>query len=427
MRLLGYCDKYVDYMQKKCKASCTLCHCGVLSETMDRAKAINVVLVGSKFGQNEMHWKAQVDRIYGIFDAYPPLHADAVEQLNVYYVRTPVPGDDGTKCWYGCGGIDRLLCCDAAFFERHVTGKCGTGLKYQITVVHNDKKYGGSGGRIGTTSIASSAPLIAIHELGHSMFGLGDEYTSNNHGDKPNCDRSAGCTKWADMIGQFEGAACLPGHCGGGEYNAPGEKTIMQSLWWEGTFGPVNERITCCTYLLETTSYPKYCKPFDSGSFDLKSYCETYVWKRQVSLLESSEEVVTRTAQGSHYVHVDEPVEWQLVKTKQGKWRCGKLGVLSPGEYPRDEVEGDLELPRTGDRILVEVLAEDWAGDQQKSKKTVLRKLFFNEFDTVDIPPHMEDEPDDEVGGEASEERSDINVILSQGEVCRIARQPKLG
>jgi len=394
---------------------------------MDRAKAINVVLVGSKFGQNETHWKAQVDWIYGKFDAYPPLHADVVEQLNVYYVRTPVPGDDGAKCWYGCSGIDRLLCCDGAFFERHVTGKCGTGLKYQIIVVHNDKKHGGAGGRIGTTSIASSAPLIAIHELGHSMFELGDEYSySNIHRDYANCDRSAGCPKWADMIGQFEGAACVPGHCGGGEYNAPGSNTLMKSLSSRATLGPVNERITCCKYLLDTTSYPEYCKPFDSGSFDLKSYCQTYVWKRQVSFLEGGEEVVTGMAQGIHYMHVDEPVEWQLVKTKKGKWRCEKLGIVSPGEYPRDEVEGDLELPRTGDRILVEILAEDGAGNQQKGKNaTVLRKLFFNEFDTVEIPPQMEDEPDDEVGAEASEERSDINMILRQGEACRIARQPK--
>ncbi len=48
----------------------------------------------------------------------------------------------------------------------------------QILVVHNDPTYGGSGGTVGTVSIDSSAPQIAVHELGHSLFSLGDEYVA---------------------------------------------------------------------------------------------------------------------------------------------------------------------------------------------------------------------------------------------------------
>jgi hypothetical protein len=45
-----------------------------------------------------------------------------------------------------------------------------------VVVIVNSTQYGGSGGQIATTSISGSDwPFIAIHEYGHSAFGLGDE------------------------------------------------------------------------------------------------------------------------------------------------------------------------------------------------------------------------------------------------------------
>ena len=43
-------------------------------------------------------------------------------------------------------------------------------------VVVNSTIYGGSGGAIGTYSLAGGATEIAIHEMGHTAFGLADEY-----------------------------------------------------------------------------------------------------------------------------------------------------------------------------------------------------------------------------------------------------------
>jgi hypothetical protein len=42
----------------------------------------------------------------------------------------------------------------------------------------NDTTYGGSGGVPAVTSLNSASPEIAIHELGHSFAGLGDEYSA---------------------------------------------------------------------------------------------------------------------------------------------------------------------------------------------------------------------------------------------------------
>ena len=43
-------------------------------------------------------------------------------------------------------------------------------------VVVNSTIYGGSGGSVGTYSLAGGATEIAIHEMGHTAFGLADEY-----------------------------------------------------------------------------------------------------------------------------------------------------------------------------------------------------------------------------------------------------------
>jgi hypothetical protein len=43
-------------------------------------------------------------------------------------------------------------------------------------VVVNTSAYGGSGGPLAVYSLAPDAELIALHEMGHSAFGLADEY-----------------------------------------------------------------------------------------------------------------------------------------------------------------------------------------------------------------------------------------------------------
>ena len=45
-----------------------------------------------------------------------------------------------------------------------------------IMVMVNDPQYGGSGGEIAVFSVHEAAPLIAVHEFGHTHGGLADEY-----------------------------------------------------------------------------------------------------------------------------------------------------------------------------------------------------------------------------------------------------------
>ncbi len=79
--------------------------------------------------------------------------------------------------------------------------------EYDLRVlIVNDAEYGGAGGEILVTSLAPSSLEVAVHELGHTFAGLGDEYDSANPAfpdtEEPNTTRETNRTqvKWRDWI-----------------------------------------------------------------------------------------------------------------------------------------------------------------------------------------------------------------------------------
>jgi hypothetical protein len=106
-----------------------------------------------------------------------------------------VDADDGParkntafKSRYGVSKIDRLLAPrDEAAVRAAVDRAPGCEM---ILILVNDQKFGGSGGKLESTvplsvcSTESTAFLTAIHELGHSFAGLGDEYADPPTADK---------------------------------------------------------------------------------------------------------------------------------------------------------------------------------------------------------------------------------------------------
>ncbi|HEX8877406.1 MAG TPA: M64 family metallopeptidase [Phycisphaerales bacterium] len=79
---------------------------------------------------------------------------------------------------YWCGGTERLLCVDVSACYSYAAN--APQPFDQILAVANSQKYGGAGypsSNVGTYAGGNgSAPLIAIHELGHSLGDLADEY-----------------------------------------------------------------------------------------------------------------------------------------------------------------------------------------------------------------------------------------------------------
>lgn len=103
-------------------------------------------------------------------------------------------------CYYNCGGIPRLICCDNTAVYNAVAA-CPND---EILVIVNDSTYGGSGGSYAVSYKGN--PMVMVHEFGHSFASLYDEYNSYtvNGGGSAwaiNCDDQAGCPKWSATSG----------------------------------------------------------------------------------------------------------------------------------------------------------------------------------------------------------------------------------
>lgn len=115
---------------------------------------------------------------------------------------------DATFCSVGPGGVrlDRLLTVDTGLALSVASAQVP--LRHQVLCFVNSSKYGGSGGIIATCSTNAQASDIAIHEMGHSAFGLADEYGGNGIGtpsgepSQPNVtrDTNRATNKWRDLI-----------------------------------------------------------------------------------------------------------------------------------------------------------------------------------------------------------------------------------
>ena len=119
--------------------------------------------------------------------------------------------DTAYGCYYGCGGIDRLLCCN----DSKVMGAVNSQVPQAdgVLVLVNDPTYGGAGGfNYATSYTGDVGALVAAHEVGHSLVGLWDEYSygySTNVGEGLNCTANPNDPPWAHWldegdVGAFE-------------------------------------------------------------------------------------------------------------------------------------------------------------------------------------------------------------------------------
>jgi IgA Peptidase M64 len=161
--------------------------------------------------------------------------------------------------FFYCGEIERLLCVDGSKVLTYVSSHVP---QYdQILVLVNSEKYGGAGGSISTASLNGFSKDVAIHELGHSLAGLADEYSDNDNQTmemfepiEPNVtlNRNPREVKWnywyenpnsIPGVDRFIFAASDVGYFEGGKYQTRGvwrplENSFMRSLG--GPFGAVN-------------------------------------------------------------------------------------------------------------------------------------------------------------------------------------------
>lgn len=130
---------------------------------------------------------------------------------------TPATFLDAKFCTpWGGTPLERLLTVDSARALQIATEQVP--LRNQVLVIVNSAKYGGAGGQVATCSTAVNSAKIAIHEIGHSAFGLADEYGGNGTGTpagepfQPNAtrDTNRATNKWGDLI---DAATPMPSAC----------------------------------------------------------------------------------------------------------------------------------------------------------------------------------------------------------------------
>ena len=184
----------------------------------DANERLNMVFLGDGYTDIELpQFASDVDRIanymfssiepYGTYEtAFNIWRIDRASnesgvshtEYEPHTVRDTVYG-----CFYGCAGIDRLICCD----DGDVINEVNSLLPEAdgIMVLINDPTYGGSGGFTYATSFTAgtSGEMVASHELGHSLIGLWDEYDygiDGGGGGGPNCSNNEGGEGWAHWL-----------------------------------------------------------------------------------------------------------------------------------------------------------------------------------------------------------------------------------
>jgi len=225
------------------------------------AARMDYVFVGDGYTAAEMDkWHTDAQKVIDGFLA-DPLFAANRANMNVRRVDVasnqsgvdePDKGiyrDTAMDAAFNCYNIDRLLCVDNDKVQDIVGSVLAPDERDVIIVVANSTRYGGSGGQVATLSMATQSIEIALHEIGHTAFGLADEYdygTCSLNGEPAEPDVTMNGTrsvKWRGLIsastpvptsagaypngtvGVFQGAQ----YCASGKYR-PTENSRMRML-----------------------------------------------------------------------------------------------------------------------------------------------------------------------------------------------------
>ena len=156
-------------------------------------RAFNVVLLAEGFTATQQNdFDTACVAFSNAFQATPPF-GELVLAINIFRVNVastdsgadnPVVADGGTGATartyfdasFGGENIRRLLQCNNTTALQVAAEQLPELLPEStvVLVVVNSTIYGGSGGSVGTYSLAQGATEIAIHEMGHTAFHLAE-------------------------------------------------------------------------------------------------------------------------------------------------------------------------------------------------------------------------------------------------------------
>lgn len=184
-----------------------------VSVSGDADERLDMLFLAEGYTEDELDtFATDVEGMAGYLMAVPP-YDDYTGLVNVWRVdsvsnvsgagETGAPKDTAYGCYYYCGGIERLLCCN----DSKVISAINSYLPDAdgVLVAVNSSKYGGAGGSTyGTSYNGTYAQQVASHEIGHSLIGLWDEYSygySGSGADGPNCSSDGTGGAWEQWLG----------------------------------------------------------------------------------------------------------------------------------------------------------------------------------------------------------------------------------
>jgi hypothetical protein len=201
-------------------------------------KRMDYVLVGDGYTAAEMgKWRTDAKKVIDGMLA-DPLFAANRDKINIHRVDIASNESgvdepdinsyrdtamDGT---FNCGNVLRSLCVDDDKAYAIVRQVMTPDRRDIIIVVSNTARYGGSGGAVAALSMNSEAVEAALHELGHTAFGLGDEYSHGECWDGYEPDHanlsmeSTRAVKWGGLIAATTPVPTLPGQVPNGTVGA---------------------------------------------------------------------------------------------------------------------------------------------------------------------------------------------------------------
>jgi IgA peptidase M64 len=168
----------------------------VLQQTGDPSNRVDLVVLGDGYTAADLgKYASDVTTFLTAMLAQQPW-TEYRNLLNIYRVDVTStdsgashPENNVTKntafsAAYNCTGIQRLICVNITAVNT-VLGRSVTAAQRDLVVIIvNDSVYGGSGGAVAVASTNSQSVEIALHEIGHTLGLLADEYTDQ----PPNCD-----------------------------------------------------------------------------------------------------------------------------------------------------------------------------------------------------------------------------------------------
>ncbi len=182
----------------------------------DPTQRLDLVFLGDGYRADEMDVFADdVDRVVAYLASIEPWSRYGT-LLNVWRVEVPSAEsgashdelgtrvDTAFECAYGCGDIDRLICCEEG---KVLDAAARVGAYDGVMVLVNDPTYGGSGGFTYATAYTGLdfGTQVAAHELGHTLVLLHDEYSygfSDNFAPPgPNCTKEPEYPQWDQWLG----------------------------------------------------------------------------------------------------------------------------------------------------------------------------------------------------------------------------------